>query len=71
MTEEVKYDEVFTSRAILDLHGFFIITSKMDIIDNPKIIFNGLRSDELYLLDYIVKLFHFLMLKNVTKNYHY
>ena len=53
MTEEVKYDEVFTSRAILDLHGFFIITSKMDIIDNPKIIFNGLRSDELYLLDYI------------------
>lgn len=56
MTEEVKYNEVFTSRAILDLHGFFIITSKMDIIDNPKIIFNGLRADELYLLDYIEKL---------------
>ena len=56
MTEEVKYNEVFTSRAILDLHGFFIITSKMDIIDSPKIIFNGLRADELYLLDYIERL---------------
>lgn len=54
--KEPKYDDVFTSRAILDLHGFFVITNDMDIIDDPKIIFNGLRPDELYLLDYISKL---------------
>lgn len=56
MTDDVKYDEVFTSRAMLDLHGFFIVTDKMDIIENPKILFNGLRPDELYLLDFIEQL---------------
>lgn len=51
-----EYNDVFTSRAILDLHGFFLVTTEYDIIENPVIIFKTLRTDELYLLSYIEEL---------------
>lgn len=44
------------SRAVLNLHGFFIITDKDEIIDNPQVIIQTLKPDELYLMDYFDEL---------------
>lgn len=40
------------SRAVLNLHGFFVITTEDQIIENPQIIIQTLKSSELYLMDY-------------------
>lgn len=49
-----KFDnELYISRALLNLHGFFLVDNNFNIIENPKIIFSALVADELYLLSYI------------------
>lgn len=49
-----KFDnDLYISRALLNLHGFFLVDSNFNIIENPKIIFSALVADELYLLSYI------------------
>ena len=40
------------SRAVLNLHGFFIVTKEDQIIEHPQIIFKTLQTSELYLMDY-------------------
>ena len=40
------------SRAVLNLHGFFVITTDDQIIENPQIIFRTLKASELFLMDY-------------------
>lgn len=43
------------SRAVLNLHGFFIVVGKdgnESIIDNPRIVINTLKASELYVMDY-------------------
>ena len=40
------------SRAVLNLHGFFVITTDNQIIDNPQIVIKTLKPSELFLMDY-------------------
>lgn len=40
------------SRAVLNLHGFFVITTDDQIIENPQVIFRTLKASELFLMDY-------------------
>lgn len=40
------------SRAVLNLHGFFVITTDNQIIDNPQIVLKTLKPSELFLMDY-------------------
>lgn len=40
------------SRAVLNLHGFFIVTTEEQIIENPQIVIKTLKPSELFLMDY-------------------
>lgn len=53
-----KSDSDLGSRAVLDLHGFFIITNNLEIIENPKIIFKCLKPTELFVMEHYDNLTH-------------
>lgn len=40
------------SRAVINLHGFFVITNTHSIIDNPKIVVKCLQVSELFVMEY-------------------
>lgn len=45
-------DLVLGSRAVINLHGFFVISDKDEIIEHPQIVIETLKPKELFLMDY-------------------
>lgn len=47
-----KTDIELKHRAVLDLHGFFLVLDTMEIVENPKIIIETLKPAEFFVMDF-------------------
>lgn len=45
-------DKELKHRAVLDLHGFFVISTQKELIENPKIIIEALRPSEFFVMEF-------------------